>query len=186
MTIAIYKPLRAVVSLSILEELPMKTSLKVALASAAIAIAAVGLNFFGGAAPLPTAQAMTTLAGKNIKIDDFKGKVVLVNFWATSCTGCMAEMPGLINAQNALGKDKLATIAVAMSYDNPEYIQNYLAKVPLPFEVVHDQTGEIAKAFGEVQLTPTSFIIGKDGRLMKKIVGELSEAELVQWVNNAS
>ncbi|MGL4516631.1 MAG: TlpA disulfide reductase family protein, partial [Shewanella sp.] len=76
----------------------MKTSLKVALASAAVAIAAFGFNYFGGAAPLPTAQAMSTLAGKDIKIDDYKGKVVLVNFWATSCTGCMAEMPGLVKA----------------------------------------------------------------------------------------
>ena len=164
----------------------MKTSLKIALACATVAVVAVGFNYFGAAAPMPTAQAMTTLAGKNIKIDDFKGKVVLVNFWATSCSGCMAEMPGLVKAQQTLGKDKLATIAVAMSYDNPEYIQNYLNKVPLPFEVVHDQSGEIAKAFGEVQLTPTSFILGKDGRLMKKIIGELSEAELVQLVNNAS
>ena len=163
----------------------MQVGIKIALA-AVVTVGAAAWFYVNQAAPMPTAQAMTTLAGKNIKIDDFKGKVVLVNFWATSCSGCMAEMPGLVKAQNALGKDKLATIAVAMSYDNPEYIQNYLAKVPLPFEVVHDQSGEIAKAFGEVQLTPTSYILGKDGRLMKKIVGELSEAELVQLVNNAS
>ncbi|WP_027469336.1 TlpA disulfide reductase family protein [Deefgea rivuli] len=163
----------------------MQVGIKIALA-AVVAVGVAAWLYVSQAAPMPTAQAMTTLAGKNIKIDDFKGKVVLVNFWATSCSGCMAEMPGLVKAQNALGKDKLATIAVAMSYDNPEYIQNYLAKVPLPFEVVHDQSGEIAKAFGEVQLTPTSYILGKDGRLMKKIVGELSEAELVQLVNNAS
>ena len=163
----------------------MKTSFKVALASAAVAIAALGFNYFGAAAPLPTAQAMSTLAGKEIKIDDYQGKVVLVNFWATSCTGCMAEMPGLVKAQQTLGKDKLVTIAVAMSYDNLDYIQNYLAKTALPFEVVYDQTGVIAKAFGEVQLTPTSFVIGKDGRLMKKIVGELSEAELIKLVNEA-
>lgn len=164
----------------------MKTSLKIALACATVAIAALGVNYFGGAASLPTAHAMTTLAGKDIKIDDYKGKVVLVNFWATSCTGCMAEMPGLVKAQQTLGNDKLVTIAVAMSYDNLDYIQNYLNKSALPFEVVYDQTGAIAKAFGEVQLTPTSFIIGKDGRLMKKIVGELSEAELTKLVNEAT
>ncbi|MBM5570260.1 MULTISPECIES: TlpA disulfide reductase family protein [Deefgea] len=163
----------------------MKTNLKVILGCATVAIAALGWNYFAAGAPLPTAQAMTTLAGKQIKIDDYKGKVVLVNFWATSCTGCMAEMPGLVKAQQSLGSDKLVTIAVAMSYDNLDYIQNYLAKSALPFEVVYDQTGAIAKAFGEVQLTPTSFVIGKDGRLLKKVVGELSEAQLVQMVNQA-
>ena len=163
----------------------MQTSIKVALGCALIAVAAVGFSYFS-AIPMPTAHAMTTLAGKNIKIDDFKGKVVLVNFWATSCSGCMAEMPGLIKAQQTLGKDKLVTIAVAMNYDNPEYIQNYIAKTALPFEVVHDQDGAIAKAFGEVQLTPTSYILDKNGRLMKKIIGELSEAELVKLVNSAS
>jgi peroxiredoxin len=164
----------------------MKTSVKVALAAVVVVAAGLGLIFFSPVSVIPTAQAMTTLENKTIKLDDFKGKVVLVNFWATSCSGCIAEMPGLVKAQNELGKDKLVTVAVAMSYDNPQYIQNYLSKVPLPFEVVYDQSGEIAKSFGEVQLTPTSFILGKDGRLIKKIVGELSEAELVKLVNNAS
>lgn len=163
----------------------MKTSLKVVLAGVAVAVAALGFHFMGASSKIPAQQTMTTLAGKEIKIDDYKGKVVLVNFWATSCTGCMAEMPGLVKAQQTLGPEKLVTIAVAMSYDNLDYIKNYLNKSPLPFEVVYDQTGAVAKAFGEVQLTPTSFIIGKDGRLLKKIVGELSEGELTKIVNDS-
>ena len=162
----------------------MKLAFKLALAGVVV-LGAASFLYFGQGQTMPTEQPMTTLAGKQIKIADFKGKAVLVNFWATSCSGCMAEMPGLIKAQNDLGQAQLVTIAVAMSYDNPEYIQNYLKQVPLPFEVVHDQSGAIAKAFGEVQLTPTSFVLGKDGKLIKKIVGELSEAELVQLVRNA-
>ncbi|QKJ65295.1 TlpA family protein disulfide reductase [Deefgea piscis] len=163
----------------------MKLGFKIALSAALIGAAALVFNAFSAAEKMPLKQTMTTMAGKPIQIADYQGKVVLVNFWATSCTGCIAEMPGLVAAQNKLGKDKLITIAVAMSYDNPTYIENYLAKMPLPFEMVYDQSGEIARAFGEVQLTPTSFLLDPKGRLIKKIVGEISEQQLIDIVNEA-
>ncbi|WP_148713819.1 peroxiredoxin family protein [Chitinolyticbacter meiyuanensis] len=114
----------------------------------------------------------TNLEGKKQSLQELRGQVVLVNFWATTCTGCIAEMPKLIKIQNEFAKDGYQTVAVAMQYDNPEQIRKYIAQQALPFNVTHDRNNDISRAFGEVQLTPTSYLIGKKGTIVRKYIGE--------------
>ena len=103
---------------------------------------------------------------------------MLVNFWATSCTTCVKEMPNVI-ATHQKYKDKgFDTLAVAMSYDPPAYVANYAETRQLPFGVAMDSTGEIARRFGKVQLTPTTFLINKRGEIVKRFVGEPDFAAL--------
>ena len=112
------------------------------------------------------------LDGSKKTTADFKGKVVLVNFWATSCVTCVAEMPKLISTHQkyaALGYDMLA---VAMSYDPPSYVVNYTETRQLPFKVAIDNTGEVAKAWGDVKLTPTTYLVNKRGEIVKQYIGE--------------
>lgn len=124
----------------------------------------------------------TNLSGQTASTDSLKGKVVLVNFWATSCSGCMAEMPKLRATHEKYAPQGYETVAVAMSYDPPNYVQTYVKDTALPFFVTLDSSGSIAKAFGEVQLTPTSVLIDKQGNIIKRYVGEPDFAELHQLI----
>jgi thiol-disulfide isomerase/thioredoxin len=109
---------------------------------------------------------------------DFKGKVTLVNFWATSCTTCVAEMPKMIATYKQYHPKGYEMVAVAMSYDPPSYVVNYAQTRQLPFKVAIDNTGAIAKAWGDVQLTPTTFLLDKQGVIVKRYVGEPNFTEL--------
>ena len=123
----------------------------------------------GSSAPQVT---FTSLKGEIIPIESLRGKVVLVNFWATSCIGCIHEMPQMIDTYHKYNTQGLEAIAVAMSYDPPNYVVNYTEKNALPFKVALDVQGNIAQAFGDVKLTPTTFIIDKRGKIIKRIFGE--------------
>ncbi len=99
-------------------------------------------------------------------------KPILVNFWATSCPGCIAEMPHLAQMKNNLG-DRFELVAVSMDYDPAEQVQKFIQSNPYPFIFVRDEDGQIAKAFGDVLLTPTSFLIAPNGNIVYKQIGEV-------------
>jgi peroxiredoxin len=128
----------------------------------------------------PDAPAATfvTLDGRPIQLSSLRGKIVLVNFWATTCPGCTQEMPGMIETYRQYKDKGFEIIAVAMSYDPPSYVVNFTQTRQLPFPVALDVKGEYAKAFGDVQLTPTSFIIGKQGEILEQKLGELDFVKL--------
>jgi peroxiredoxin len=128
--------------------------------------------------PGAPAATFTTLDGKPIVLEQLRGKVVLVNFWATSCPGCIKEMPDMVETYKQYKDRGFEIIAVAMSYDPPNYVLNFVQTRQLPFPVALDVGGEHARAFGNVQLTPTSFIIGKDGRILEQKLGELDFVKL--------
>lgn len=119
------------------------------------------------------AVKFTTLEGNTFNMADLKGKVVLVNFWATDCPGCIAEMPDLINTYNTYKDKGLEIVAVAMPYDPPAQVVNFNKVKQLPFPVMHDGLAEVTAAFGEVNLTPTTYIYDKQGHQLKRILGTL-------------
>jgi peroxiredoxin len=120
----------------------------------------------------------TNLKGDKLTTQDLRGKVVMVNFWATSCSTCIAEMPRMIETYNKYNKQGLEFVAVAMSYDPPNYVVNYAETRQLPFHVALDVQGKLAQAFGDVKLTPTTYVIDKQGNVLKRYVGEPSFTEL--------
>ena len=128
--------------------------------------------------PGAPAATFTTLEGKPIALADLRGKVVLVNFWATSCPGCIKEMPSMVETYQQYKDRGFEIIAVAMSYDPPNYVLSFVKTRQLPFPVALDVDGAHARAFGNVQLTPTTFIIGKDGRILEQKLGELDFVKL--------
>jgi peroxiredoxin len=77
------------------------------------------------------------------------------------------------------------TVAVAMNYDPPSYVKAFVDQRRLPFFVALDVNGDIAKAYGDIQLTPTSFLIGKDGKIIKRFVGNLDFKELDGLIEQA-
>lgn len=144
-------------------------------AAGALAFAAFAVLDFSPAAPQVT---FVSLQGEKITTASLRGKVVLVNFWATDCVICIREMPQITATYLKYREQGFETIAVAMKYDPPNYVLNYTEKNQLPFRVALDPLGELAKAFGEVKLTPTTFIIDRQGRLVQRILGEPDFAKL--------
>ncbi|WP_076997913.1 TlpA disulfide reductase family protein [Variovorax sp. KK3] len=147
-------------------------------AAIVIALAAgVGIYLNTGVSAAPP-STFVLLDGSKKSTEDLKGKVTLVNFWATSCVTCVAEMPKVIATYDKYKAQGYDTLAVAMSYDPPSYVVNFAETRKLPFKVAIDNTGSVAKAWGDVQLTPTTYIVNKRGEIVKRYVGEPDFAEL--------
>ncbi|MFY3383210.1 TlpA disulfide reductase family protein [Paracidovorax sp. MALMAid1276] len=150
---------------------------------AAAAFVAVGafvyLDTGRSAAPPST---FVLLDGSSQTTADMQGKVTLVNFWATSCTTCVAEMPEIVATYNKYQPQGFDTVAVAMAYDPPSYVVNFAETRKLPFKVAIDNTGAVAKAWGDVRLTPSTFIVNKRGEIVKTYVGAPNFPELHQLI----
>lgn len=148
------------------------------------ALVFAGAAFLSGCSGEQAAPESTfvLLDGSKKTTADLKGKVTLVNFWATSCVTCVAEMPKIISTYNKYKNQGYDTLAVAMSYDPPSYVVNYTETRQLPFKVAIDNTGTVAKAWGDVQLTPTTFLVNKRGQIVKQFVGEPDFAALHQLI----
>lgn len=112
-----------------------------------------------------------TIKGANITPADLKGKPVLVTFWATDCPGCIEEIPHLIELHRQFGQQGLNIIAVAMHYDPPNHVLAMAEAKQLPYAVALDPSGSLAQNFGNVQLTPTTFLIDRNGRIVMRKVG---------------
>ncbi len=156
----------------------MKRTFIAATAAAALLVIGSGAYYLGtnrAAAPQAT---YVLLDGSQKTTADLKGKVTLVNFWATSCVTCVGEMPKVIATYDKYHAQGFDTLAVAMSYDPPAYVVNYAETRKLPFQVAIDNTGAVAKAWGDVQLTPTTFLVNKRGEIVKSFVGEPDFADL--------
>ncbi len=144
-----------------------------ALAVAALAIG-VGSYMAGrgaGSQPLAPAVTYTLLDRSSSDLSTLRGKVVFVNFWATSCVTCVAEMPQIVAMHDKFSRRGYDTLAVAMSYDPPALVSRFADDRKLPFGVAIDNTGAIADSFGNVRLTPTSFLIDRRGRIVERYVG---------------
>ena len=134
-----------------------------------------------GRAPAPE-STFVLLDGSTQTTADLRGKVTRVNFWATSCVTCVAEMPEIVDTYNKYRTQGFETLAVAMSYDPPSYVVNFAQTRKLPFKVAIDNTGNVAKAWGDVRLTPSTFIVNKRGEIVKTYVGTPNFAELHQLI----
>jgi peroxiredoxin len=120
--------------------------------------------------PAPAVTFMT-IKGETIPLNALRGKVVLVNFWATDCPVCIKEMPHLIETHNQFQSRGYETVAVAMWHDPPNRVLAFSEQRALPFKVAFDPVGDIAKGFGDVTLTPTTFVIDKQGNIVVRILG---------------
>ncbi|AVR94492.1 peroxiredoxin family protein [Pseudoduganella armeniaca] len=159
--------------------------IKPAIAAAVLAAAGLGAYYSLSSAPSAPPVTFVDIKGGRITPDDLRGKVVMVNFWATSCTTCVAEMPEMVDTYNKYKGQGLEFVAVAMKYDPPNYVVNFTETRQLPFKVALDVTGEAAKAYGDVAMTPTTFVIDKDGKILKRYVGKPEFAALHKLLEKA-
>ena len=148
----------------------MKNIIRIALLTAATALALAGTGC-SSSEPAPP-STFVLLDGSKSTTADLKGKVTLVNFWATTCVSCVKEMPQLAATYDKFKSRGFETVAVAMSYDPPSYVVSFAQSRQLPFKVAIDNTGEVARAWGDIKITPTTFIVNKNGQIVKRCIGE--------------
>ena len=142
-----------------------------AIGAIVLALAGIGYASFNSSTPAPDVTFIS-IAGDKISTQSLRGKVVMVNFWATSCVTCVKEMPQMVETYEKYKGQGLEFVAVAMQYDPPNYVLNFTETRKLPFIVAIDAAGDIARQFGDVTLTPTTFLIDKNGKIIKRYVGE--------------
>ena len=119
---------------------------------------------------------MTTLDGKTITSKDLAGKVVIVNFWATWCAPCRAEIPDLVKLQTQY-KDQLVIIGV-LSEDEPgPHVSRFAADYKINYPIV-PETPELPAAFPGIYALPTTFMVGPDGKMMQKHIGQIRPAQI--------
>ena len=120
----------------------------------------------------------TTITGKKIALKDLRGKPVMVTFWATDCPSCVKEIPHLIDLYTQYHARGLELIAVAMYYDPPNHVVDMTKARQLPYDVALDLKSELARDFGDVMLTPSTFLIAPDGSVTLRKTGIFDLAEM--------
>lgn len=144
--------------------------IKLLIAAAILLAVVIGMRIYsaGDRAPLTDFRLID---GRTVRTDTFRGKVLVVNFWATNCSPCVAEMPHLVDSYERFHDRGFDIIAVAMSYDRPDYVVNFANARNLPFSVAYDATGGVAHSWGQIRSTPTTFVIDRKGHVVEQFVG---------------
>jgi thiol-disulfide isomerase/thioredoxin len=124
--------------------------------------------------PLAPAFSLTDITGQQLKLSDFQGKVVVLDFWATWCGPCRIEIPGFIELQKRYGAQGFTMVGISMD-DSPEPVVDFYKELQMnyPVAVGNDRLGEL---YGGIPGLPTTFLIGRDGRIYAKHVGATDPA----------
>jgi peroxiredoxin len=144
-----------------------------------LAVISTGLWFTFSKTVTPAPDvSFSTITGKQINLNALRGKPVLVTFWATDCPGCIEEVPHLIDLYRQYHEQGLEIIAVAMYYDPPNHVVAMTKAKALPYDVALDVQGKHAKTFGDVRLTPTTFLIAPDGSIALQKIGVFDQVDM--------
>lgn len=121
---------------------------------------------------------LVTIKGEALQLASYRGRPLLVTFWATTCPGCIEEMPHLFELYAEFQPQGLEIIGIAMDYDPPNQVLAMSEARGIPYPVALDIHADAARAFGDVRLTPTSFLIAPDGRIVYQKIGEMDMAKV--------
>lgn len=134
-----------------------------------VLVAAVLFFTFSGGEKAPSVQ-VSLANGEQIAFNLPK-KPILVNFWATSCPSCIAKMPAMAHLKTELG-DRFEIISISMDYDPANQVDAFVRANPYPFNFIKDTDGALSKAFGDIKLTPTTFLIAPNGNIVYRKIGD--------------
>jgi thiol-disulfide isomerase/thioredoxin len=137
-------------------------------------------------APLGAAAHEFTLKdmqGKVQRLSDYRGKWVLVNFWATWCAPCLEELPDLAALYKAHKDKDLVVIGIAMEYPSPKVVQDFLKESPIPYPVVLGDY-KMARQIGTVDGLPTSYLYDPTGKLVSHQSGAITRANVEEFMRS--
>jgi len=152
-------------------------SLSAVLAIAALVLLAPGLRAAEDFKPAPApAWKLNDVDGKAVSFEQYKGKVVVLDFWATWCGPCRSEIPGYVALQKKHGPAGLAIVGVSLDQGGPEVVKKFIAEQKINYQIVMGDE-QVTAAFGGVEAIPTTFIIDRKGTLRYRKVGAMPEEE---------
>ena len=144
----------------------------------------VGFILLRPSPPAPAPElTFKTIDGRELSLNSLKGQPVLINFWASSCRTCVRDMPEMIQLYQDFSAKGLEIIGVVIFYDPPSNALQVVKDKKIPYPVAIDILADAAKAFGNVKVTPTSFLIDPEGNVVNKTLGEINFDELREEVS---
>jgi thiol-disulfide isomerase/thioredoxin len=146
-------------------------------------VVALGVTFGGFLWMKPSVTSVphvtfNMVEGEPLSSAHLPGRLTMINFWSTTCSVCMQEMPHLMQTYRDYHERGFDIVAVAMPYDRPDLVLDYRQRKQLPFKVAIDYDGKVNRAFGGIAFTPTSVLIDAHGKVVSKIVGAPDFKEL--------
>ena len=127
----------------------------------------------------------TDTQGHSQTLAAYKGKRLLVNFWATWCPPCRAEIPDLIALHNQYHNNKFAVLGVAMDYDSAQQVADFVHKMHISYPIVLGDE-KLASEVGQVEGLPTSYLFNPQGKIVAMQVGALSREDIEHYIDNHS
>jgi len=120
--------------------------------------------------PLAPDFSLTDLSGQTLQLAHYRGKVVLLNFWATWCAPCRSEIPRFVDLQNVYDREGLQIVGISLD-DDPKRVHAFYQQLRMNYPVAIGDA-KLAEQYGGVLGLPVSFLIGRDGRIYAKYAGE--------------
>lgn len=137
---------------------------------------------FATAAVSAAGFTLTDTQGATHKLADYKGKWVLVNFWATWCPPCLEEIPDLINLHEAYKDKKLAVIGIAVDYQNPKQVVEFASNMFINYPIVLGNA-KINAQIGQIRGLPTTYLYNPEGKLVASNVGVLTRDAVEKYIS---
>jgi peroxiredoxin len=128
--------------------------------------------------------SLQSLDGKTVRLSDFRGKAVLLNFWATYCVPCRTEMPWFVEMQNQYAAEGLQVLGVAMDDASPTDIGKFANDLGVNYPILVGE-GSVGNAYGGLPFLPSTFYIGRDGKLVDKVFGLKTRNEIEEDIKKA-
>jgi peroxiredoxin len=128
--------------------------------------------------------ALESLDGKTVRLSDFRGKAVLVNFWATWCQPCKIEMPWFEEMQKQYGPNGFQVLGIAMDDAGKEDIAKFAKEMGVNYPILIGKEA-VGDAYGGVQFLPSTFFIDRDGKVVDRVFGLKSRSEIEDDINAA-
>ncbi|HWY02479.1 MAG TPA: TlpA disulfide reductase family protein [Candidatus Acidoferrum sp.] len=128
--------------------------------------------------------SLVALDGKTMRLSDFRGKAVLLNFWATWCGPCKIEMPWLVDLQKQYGAQGLQIVGVAMDDASKEDIAKFASDMGVNYPILIGKEA-VGNDYGGVPALPETFVIARDGKIVDKIIGIRGKAEFENVIKKA-
>jgi peroxiredoxin len=137
-----------------------------------------------GVGALAPEFTLSTVDGKKVKLSDYRGKAVLLNFWATWCGPCKVEIPWFMDLEKQYGSQGLVVLGVAMDDDGKNDVTKFAKDMKIDYTVVLG-TDDIADQYGGVEGLPTTFYLDRNGKIVKKVAGLVSHSEIEDGIKEA-